>query len=185
MKKSIIALGIFVSMLTASLPAFSACPISPCESCDTIYTTAGVVNYDKAQKRTNFGVIAKERQLNEFERLVKISGLKHKVDKGNYTVFAPTNDAIKNMGQGTVDYLKRPENRDELVRFVMAHMTEGANSGYCLCEQQAVTDLNCCQYEVQKCCNRLSVGNSCVIAPDIATKNGRVHVINRTLYPYS
>ncbi|MDD3150070.1 MAG: fasciclin domain-containing protein [Candidatus Gastranaerophilales bacterium] len=194
MKRQII-IGVISAIFAAmTLPSFALCPCTsydPCEQCDPcdpcshMNTEAGIVNYTKSTKRTNFGVIAKEKQLNEFEKLIKVSGLKPKVDNGNYTVFAPTNDAIARMNQDTLAYLKRPENKDQLQQFVLMHMAPGNQNANCICEQQRLTNLNCCEYDVNKCGNWLRIGSSNIIAPNINTKNGKVHIIDTVFDPYS
>lgn len=187
MKKHMIGSFMFAAFLLASLPAFSAChcKINPCHPCMTTYTTAGVVNYEKAKKRTNFGVIAKEKQLNEFEKLIKVSGLKPKVDKGEYTVLAPTNDAIKSMRPGMFEYLKKAENRDALVKFVKAHLVPCENTAQEICCEGNVVNENCCEFCVTTDCGWLKVGKARVIAPNIQTKTGTVHVIDRVIDPYA
>lgn len=185
MKKQFVIAAMAAMFTASALPALSVCPCNPCESCAGIYTTAGVANYDKALNRTNYGVIKKESNLNDFEKLIKKAGLKEKIDKGNYTVFAPTNEAIKNMQPGRLDYLQKAENKDELVKFVMAHMATGKLRSECLCEQQKVVNLNCCEIQVEKCNNWMKIGDAQIIAPNISTKNGEVHIIDHVLEPYA
>ena len=44
---------------------------------------------------------------------------------GPFTVFAPTNDAFAALPAGTVDTLLKPENKDQLVRVLTAHVVPG------------------------------------------------------------
>lgn len=191
MKKSLIAILTLTLVSIASVvPAFATCPcqqhviVAPCPACDPcgcIEKTAGIVNYAKDLNRTNFGVIKKERQFSDFEGLIKKAGLKAKVDKGNYTILAPTNTAIRNMDQSYLAALKQPENKDALVKFVMAHMISGDQSAACMCANGTITNLNCCTLAISKECNTLKVGCSNIIAPDILTRTGRVQAIDRVL----
>ncbi len=185
MNKQLFGFALSAIIAASTLPALAACPCNPCESCQIIHKTAGTVNYDKSQKRTNFGVIKKERKLSKFEKLIKKAGLREKVDKGNYTVFAPTNEAFDRMDQGRLQCLEKKENKDQLVKFVLSHMTEGDMSAQCLCEQEQVTNLNCCDHCVTKCCDRLKIGNACIIAPNVNTETGTIHIIDNVLEPYS
>jgi len=44
---------------------------------------------------------------------------------GPFTVFAPTNDAFKDLPDGTVDMLLKPENKDTLTKVLTYHVVSG------------------------------------------------------------
>lgn len=45
--------------------------------------------------------------------------------KGPFTVFAPTNDAFRDLPEGTVDMLLKTENKDTLVKVLTYHVVAG------------------------------------------------------------
>lgn len=193
MKKYIAFLVAFFTMLL-STAAFAACPCQLpreqaksccCTGCAAFETTAGVINTKKAPHRTNFGVIKKEKDLSIFEGLIKKAGLKDKVDSCEYTVFVPTNEAMNAMDQCLLENLKKPENKDKLVQFVLYHMSPGRQTVGCICERdKVVTESGCC-LEVDRECNRLKVMESKIVVSDIQTKNGEIQIIDKVLLPYS
>ena len=57
---------------------------------------------------------------------VKAAGLVETLKgKGPFTVFAPTNDAFKNLPAGTVDNLLKPENKAMLTKILTYHVVAG------------------------------------------------------------
>ena len=88
---------------------------------------------------------------------------------------------MKKLSKATLDGFKKKENREVLRKFVMSHMIKGTYSAEQLCEMGVITNLNCIQYQTNVCNNRLQVGKAAVIAPNVKTKNGMVHVIDTPL----
>src|SRR5215831_2510668 len=67
---------------------------------------------------------------------VKAAGLVETLKgKGPFTVFAPTNDAFKNLPAGTVDNLLKPENKDALTKVLTYHVVSGRLSSQDLRKQ--------------------------------------------------
>lgn len=57
---------------------------------------------------------------------VKAAGLVDTLNtKGPFTVFAPTNDAFRDLPEGTVDTLLKPENKDMLTKVLTYHVVSG------------------------------------------------------------
>src|SRR5579862_2133221 len=57
---------------------------------------------------------------------VKAAGLVETLKgKGPFTVFAPTNDAFRDLPAGTVDSLLRPENKAQLTKVLTYHVLAG------------------------------------------------------------
>ena len=61
--------------------------------------------------------------LSTFVHAIKAAGLERSLTSGtHYTVFAPTNDAFESMHGKSLDELMKPENRDELIGVLRAHI---------------------------------------------------------------
>jgi uncharacterized surface protein with fasciclin (FAS1) repeats len=57
---------------------------------------------------------------------VKAAGLVETLKgKGPFTVFAPTNDAFRDLPEGTVESLLKPENKEALTRVLTYHVVAG------------------------------------------------------------
>jgi uncharacterized surface protein with fasciclin (FAS1) repeats len=62
-------------------------------------------------------------ELSAFASALKVAGLENSLTNGKeYTVFAPTNEALEEKPGKDIDTLLEPENRDELISFVRAHI---------------------------------------------------------------
>lgn len=97
-----------------------------------------------------------------------------------YTVFAPTDEAFDALGVPR-DELLAPENRDELIRLLRAHIvaddldrTMAGNIG-----EAMTVDGETVSVGVDG--ERFSVGDATVVAPDLESGNLRVHVVDEVL----
>jgi uncharacterized surface protein with fasciclin (FAS1) repeats len=62
-------------------------------------------------------------ELSAFASALKVAGLENSLTNGkDYTVFAPTNEALDEKPGKDIDTLLKPENRDELISFLRAHI---------------------------------------------------------------
>jgi uncharacterized surface protein with fasciclin (FAS1) repeats len=77
---------------------------------------------------TEFDDLAHEHaELSVFAAAVKIAGLENSLTNGkDYTVFAPTNEALQQKRGKDIDSLLEPESRAELVSFLRAHIVADA-----------------------------------------------------------
>jgi uncharacterized surface protein with fasciclin (FAS1) repeats len=114
---------------------------------------------------------------------------------GPFTVFAPVNSAFAALPAGTVDTLLMPENRDQLVKVLTAHVVPGKLSGgQILGRVQAGGG----RYEMTTVSGDTLVavasgpgvaitdesGNTAVITTaDVNQSNGVIHVVNGVLVP--
>ncbi len=66
-----------------------------------------------------------EGSYNTFVKAVKAAGFQDKLQSGQYTVFAPTDQAFAKLPKGTVESLLKPENRHQLQHLVNSHIVPG------------------------------------------------------------
>ena len=72
-------------------------------------------------------VADKQPTLTKFVAALKASGLEKSLTDGKeYTIFAPNNDALADKKGKDIDDLMKPENRDDLVGFMRAHIVADA-----------------------------------------------------------
>ncbi|MBB6429412.1 fasciclin domain-containing protein [Algisphaera agarilytica] len=105
--------------------------------------------------------------------------------EGPFTVMAPTDEAFAKLPEGTVETLLKPENKDQLVAILTYHVipakakaedalkmgeaptVQGGTLGFAVVDGQAqVNGIN-------------------IVATDIKTSNGIIHVIDQVLLPES
>jgi uncharacterized surface protein with fasciclin (FAS1) repeats len=66
---------------------------------------------------------AEHAELATFASALKVSGLESSLTNGkDFTVFAPTNEALDSKPGKNIDTLLEPKNRDELISFLRAHI---------------------------------------------------------------
>ncbi|MEO5759844.1 MAG: fasciclin domain-containing protein [Mesorhizobium sp.] len=127
---------------------------------------------------------------------VKAAGLVETLQgAGPFTVFAPTNEAFAALPKGTVDTLLKPENKDQLVKVLTAHVVAGKISGAELMkkakamggkyEMKAVSG-DTLTAEVKK--GKLYIVDESgdeakVTIADVNQSNGVIHVVNKVLVP--
>ncbi len=96
----------------------------------------------------------------------------------NYTVFAPTDEALAQIPAATFKALVQPENRDLLARVLENHIVQGKVSSTDLASKQ-YRSLGGTELQLQGG----AIGNARVIAPDIQASNGVIHVVNQPIIP--
>jgi uncharacterized surface protein with fasciclin (FAS1) repeats len=114
---------------------------------------------------------------------------------GPFTVFAPTNDAFAKLPEGTVDTLLMPENKDQLVKVLTAHVVAGSLSG---AELMSRAEANGGRYNMQAVSGDALTavvqggslfifdeagGAAEVTVADVNQSNGVIHVVNDVLIP--
>jgi uncharacterized surface protein with fasciclin (FAS1) repeats len=110
---------------------------------------------------------------------VKAAGLVDSLKgKGPLTVFAPTDEAFARLPEGTVEELLQPENREKLIAVLSYHVV----SGKILLGSRSLKTLQGQSLTI-KPAGSFEVNGSNVIASDIATSNGVIHVIDKVLLP--
>jgi uncharacterized surface protein with fasciclin (FAS1) repeats len=120
--------------------------------------------------------------LQTFVEAVKAAGLADSLTSDTaYTVFAPTDEAFESMSGMQRDELLAPENREELLRLLRAHIVaDDVNEDMARRIQQARTiDGGTVSIDVDD--DRLMVGDATVIESDIQRGNLRIHTIDSVL----
>lgn len=115
--------------------------------------------------------------------------------EGEYTVFAPTNDAFGKLPKGTLDDLMKPENKEKLQNLLKYHVLQGnMNSADVVAKIKEaggkldVTTLNGGVLTLSEKDGKLSIkdakGNTATVtSADVSASNGVVHTIDRVLMP--
>lgn len=115
---------------------------------------------------------------------VKAAGLVEALKaEGPLTVFAPTDDAFGKLPEGTVETLLKPENKDQLVAILTYHVVSGKVMASDVVELSEAPTLNGKAASVQVQGGNVRIDKATVIATDIETSNGVIHVIDEVLLP--
>jgi len=116
---------------------------------------------------------------------VKAAGLVDVLSgKGPFTVFAPTDEAFAKLPKEKVEFLLMPENKDALVKVLTYHVVSGKvlakdiKAGSVL-----VPTVEGGSIKVTKSAKGVVIDGSKVVAADVKTSNGVIHVIDTVLLP--
>jgi len=105
--------------------------------------------------------------------------------EGPFTVFAPTDEAFAKLPAGTIDMLLKPENKDQLVDILTYHVVTAEVPAATALTLEEAEALNGKTIEITRRGDSLFLNDAKVIATDIKTTNGIIHVIDAVLIPAS
>lgn len=117
---------------------------------------------------------------------IKAAGLVEALQAdGPYTVFAPNNAAFDALPDGTLDSLLRPENKAKLQAILKLHVVPGEIMAADIADGPTeVETLAGDTIEVTKDSHgAVAAGGADVVATDIETSNGVIHVIDSVILP--
>jgi uncharacterized surface protein with fasciclin (FAS1) repeats len=102
--------------------------------------------------------------------------------EGPFTVFAPTDEAFAALPEGTVESWLEPENRDQLVAILTYHVVPGRIMSGDLSNNLMATTVQGGKVTIM-IEGGVTVNGANVIAADIETSNGVIHVIDSVIFP--
>ena len=102
---------------------------------------------------------------------------------GPFTVFAPTDEAFAALPMGTVEDLLKPENKAQLVAVLTYHVVPGKiMSSDIAGKSMDVASVQGGELSVDAT-DGVKIDNANVVAADIETSNGVIHVIDQVVLP--
>ena len=134
--------------------------------------------------KTIAGTAAATPALSTLLAAVKAAGLAPTLSgKGDFTVFAPTNDAFGKLPEGTIPTLLKPENKDQLAAILLRHVLPTRIMAGDI--PRGTTKVKTVGGEEIEVINngrgvsvKSSAGSARVIKTDIMTSNGVVHLVD-------
>lgn len=103
--------------------------------------------------------------------------------EGPFTVFAPTDEAFAKLPAGTVESLLKPENREKLVAILTYHVVPGKVLASDVVKLKSAKTVNGKEVTVKAGDSGVMVDGAKVVATDIETSNGVIHVIDSVILP--
>jgi uncharacterized surface protein with fasciclin (FAS1) repeats len=167
----LLGLGLVSCMPKASAPAAAAPAAAPAMAApmlDIVDTAAG------------------NKDFSTLVAAVQAAGLVETLkSKGPFTVFAPTNAAFAKLPAGTVESLLKPENKAMLVKILTYHVVSGKvlAADVVKLDGKMVKTVQGSDVTVAVAGGKVKVNDSNVVATDIETSNGVIHVIDTVLLP--
>jgi len=102
---------------------------------------------------------------------------------GPYTVFAPTDDAFAALPEGTVESLLKPENQEQLQAVLLYHVVSGKIMAADIGSGAQPATLQGATIDVVGSAAGVTVNGANVVAADVVTSNGVIHVIDAVILP--
>jgi transforming growth factor-beta-induced protein len=101
---------------------------------------------------------------------------------GQFTVFAPTDEAFAKLPKGAVEDLLKPENKEKLAAILTYHVVPGKVMAADVKTMEVAT-VNGKELDVKVADGVVTVNNAKVIKTDVAACNGVIRVIDTVLLP--
>jgi uncharacterized surface protein with fasciclin (FAS1) repeats len=150
---------------------------------DDHMTEGGSMSQEMSVKDSIVGQLSEDESFSVLVQAVKAAGLVETLSgSGEYTVFAPTNEAFAALPAGTLEALLQPENRDVLTRILKYHVVLGAANSTEITAGQFKTAAGT-PVAIDITNGTVQVGNAEVIAVDLEASNGVIHTINQVILP--
>lgn len=102
---------------------------------------------------------------------------------GPFTVFAPTDAAFKNLPEGKLEMLLKPENKAELASILNYHIVSGRKTAEDVGKWENARTVNGQPAPVKMTDGKVSIDGAHVVSADIASSNGLIHGIDKVNLP--
>ena len=102
--------------------------------------------------------------------------------EGPFTVFAPTDEALAALPEGTVESLLLPENKDQLTAILTYHVVPGKVMSTDLTEGMTAATVNSADVTITLD-GGPKVNGANITTADIEATNGVIHVIDTVIMP--
>ena len=103
--------------------------------------------------------------------------------EGPFTVFAPTDEAFAALPEGTVENLLKPENQEQLQAVLLYHVVSGKIMAADIGAGAQPATLQGATIDVIGSSSGVTVNGANVVAADVITSNGVIHVIDAVILP--
>lgn len=143
---------------------------------DTIFA-----NIDNTENYEILELASMDQQLSTFVEMVDLADLAWSVEFADpVTVFIPTNEAFAEMSVERLAYLKDPENKAELVRFVSRHILPTEVPMVQFNTTQIIETASEEEITVSTALsgNVVYVGGAEIVKGDIPAANGMIHIVS-------
>ena len=100
---------------------------------------------------------------------------------GPFTVFAPTDEAFKNLPKGALDNLLK--DKEALKNVLLYHVVSGNVSSKDVVKLDKATTLNGSDLKIMTKNGKVMINDADVIGADVEASNGIIHVIDKVLLP--
>ena len=160
-------------------PADAAAPAAPADTAAPAATTT-----DTAAAATGssiYDVIATDERFSTLANFLSDTGLDETLMTGEYTIFAPTNDAFAKLDDGTLAVLA--SDPELLKKILLYHVVAGKVPASQVVTSTELKSAEGSSLSVTVAGSDVTIATAKVLATDIAADNGIIHAIDTVLVP--
>ncbi|MEJ8802981.1 fasciclin domain-containing protein [Pontibacter sp. H249] len=139
---------------------------------------------DDTEKYNMIELTKKSPNLSTFVQLAEAAGIADDLtQEGDFTLFAPTNEAFSKLSKQDLEMLLMPENRAKLTAILQAHVIPSKVVSTQFNSSQRITLSDNRYLPISTSNNIITVGGAAIVVSDVEASNGMVHVIDRVIIP--
>ena len=172
-----------ISLITASFLAIGVATIATAQNAPT--KAAPTKNAPAAATSTK-NIVETAVAAGSFKTLVaavQAAGLAETLSGGNFTVFAPTDEAFAKLPPGTLEMLLKPENKAKLAAILTYHVVPGTVKAADVVKLTNAGTVQGQRVDILAKDGTVTVDGAKVVKTDIACSNGVIHVIDTVILP--
>ena len=148
-----------------------------------IATSSAVTNPSPGAKFAITEMAAADEDLSTFVAALRAAEMEDTFLKpGEFTVFAPSNDAFDKLPEGKLEELLKPENKEMLTKILNNHVIKREVKSTELSEGELPTEADQ-KVAVKVTDAGVTVGEATVVKPDLYANNGVIHVVDTIIMP--
>jgi len=102
---------------------------------------------------------------------------------GPFTVFAPTDEAFRQLPPGTLEVLMKPENKEQLRSILTYHVVPETITAFQARRLNSAETINGQELRISYLKGVIGVNEAKVTQPEVAANNGLIHVVDRVILP--
>jgi uncharacterized surface protein with fasciclin (FAS1) repeats len=115
------------------------------------------------------------------KKALKATGLDETLKKGNYTVFAPTDEAFAKLPEGTLEKLMN--DKEALKKILLYHVVEGTVKAADVVGKTEVKTVEGSSAKIKAKNGKVKIDKARIIQTDISAANGVIHAIDAVIMP--
>ncbi len=102
---------------------------------------------------------------------------------GPFTLFAPTDEAFRQLPPGTLEVLMKPENKEQLRSILTYHVVPETITASQARRLNSAETINGPELRISYLKGVIGVNEAKVTQPEVAASNGLIHVVDRVILP--
>ncbi|GAB3197800.1 putative surface protein with fasciclin (FAS1) repeats [Pontibacter aydingkolensis] len=141
-------------------------------------------NIDDSEKYNLIELAKMSPNLSTFTQLAEAAGISDDLMRdGDFTLFAPTNEAFSKLSKEDLEMLLLPENKAKLAAVLQTHVLPSKVSSTMFNNSQRITLANNRYIPVSVDNNVISLGGATVQVSNVEASNGYIHVVDSVIIP--